>query len=380
MSRARRPFHRVSARLDRICLGLESRIGLTATAALVGLAWLLLAAVYVTPSIDPYGYGPHYCTLSEDPFSLKTPCGYRFLSPLLGYLLFLRGKLFVIFPLILAVAFMGAIYRLYRTKSYTPFESMGMVGLMAMSSPILFLLHFPGFTDTTTYLLLILAVVSVKRAFWFTVCFTLALLNHPTSFFAIFWLLWLSIIAGRTKKYFWRNLLGAGVSVAIMVTIHSIMTSTVGAKPANLTIDHYLDPALIWENTRSISRLLPVGMFQGFKLLWILPILAAWRWFVVGRYARCFLYVIIIISAALQMMFAYDTSRLMGMAFPAVLFAAHDLRKSWPRATFAPRIWFLIAITCLIPQFYIGRRVHVFLPLPYSLMSLFMGNDPFSPW
>jgi hypothetical protein len=373
-------FARVLDRVDEACLVSEGRLGLAGTAALVGLLWLALAAIYVTPATVPIGFGGLYVELSHAPFSLANGMGYRFLTPALGYLLLLRGELFVILPLVVAVAFLATIYGLSRGRGYSPGEAVGMAGLMALSAPTLFLLHFAGYTDTTSYLLLLLAAVNVKRSLWYTSFVTLALWNHEHTLLAIPWLLWLTLLAADDKRPLLRNCLGSVLAVALLFAMRALLEAHAEGALPKLTAEYYLDPGTIRRNATRTANLILLGIFQGFKLLWVLPLLAAWHAFDSERYGRCFFYVLVFASASAQMIFAHDTTRLIAMAFPAILLGAHDLRGIWGAESFRLRLWFLLGATCLFPQFYIAVTVRPFLPLPYSIMIWLMGGDPTKRW
>src|SRR5689334_17293925 len=96
------------------------RFGLFLSSLIVGLAMVGLAMMYVQPSFNLTFHGLGFSSLSENPFDFAShnPLQYRILAPLLGYVLFLRGKLFFILPLLFAVFLLSAVYFHYRKKEY----------------------------------------------------------------------------------------------------------------------------------------------------------------------------------------------------------------------------------------------------------------------
>ena len=164
---------------------MELQIGLYPTAFLLNVALLGIAAIYVTPAFRTINLGAFYEILSINPFNFQAsnPVQLRILTPLLAYLLFLRGPFFILLPLFIGMLFLTFIYIHYRKQSFTPIESLGMASLMAFSTPILFTLHFQGYTDTTSYLLLFLCLVFIKNPIW-PLFFALAVLNHYSNIFA----------------------------------------------------------------------------------------------------------------------------------------------------------------------------------------------------
>jgi hypothetical protein len=173
-------LHHYSRVLDKV----ESRFGLYPTGFLLGMALVGIAAVYVTPAFHTVSLGAFYEILSLNPFNFPAanPLQLRILTPLLAYFLFFRGPLFLLFPLLVGVLFLTLIYTHYRKQDFGPLESLGMASLMAFSTPILHLLHFQGYTDTTSYLLLFLCLILIKTPLWF-LFFGLAILNHESNLF-----------------------------------------------------------------------------------------------------------------------------------------------------------------------------------------------------
>ena len=67
----------------------------------------------------------------------------------------------------------------------------------------------------------------------------------------------------------------------------------------------------------------------------------------------------------------------MGLAFPAIIIAAVEIRDYWGRDIFLRRIWILILLNLLVPQYFVGAGVQIpFLPLPLALfLKYYMDID-----
>jgi len=167
-------------------LYLEQKFGIYFNSFIVSFILLCCAAIYVTPSIAPMELGRGYASLTIDPFdfSEQNNLRYRILTPFMAYCLGLRGSLYIVFPLIIASLFLSAIY-FYIRKTQTPSESLLITMVICFSSPILFLLHFQGYVDVTSYLLILLIIIFIKKIYVWTPLMTLLLLNHESNVFII---------------------------------------------------------------------------------------------------------------------------------------------------------------------------------------------------
>ena len=129
--------------IDNFIIKGEETIGRFPVSLLSGLLFLLAAILYGSPEWTPVFHGESFSNMSDAPwlFSSESWVQYRILSPALGYLFFLRGNNFIWFMLLVAVLFLSLIYLLSRKNGLSPVESLGIISLMAFSTPLLFLLH-----------------------------------------------------------------------------------------------------------------------------------------------------------------------------------------------------------------------------------------------
>ena len=106
---------------------LEARLGLHVSAVVFGLLLIAVAAVYVTPALEPINHGVGYRRLSVDPlgFQRPNPLQYRILSRLIAHWLFLRGDYYILFPLLTGLAFLSAIFIYFRRRDFGIVESIG---------------------------------------------------------------------------------------------------------------------------------------------------------------------------------------------------------------------------------------------------------------
>ena len=130
--------------------------------------------------------GRGYATLSQAPFDLSEQNNLRFriLTPFLAYCVGLRGNLYIVFPMLVSLFFLSFIYFRLR-KNEPPSTSLLITSFICFSTPILFLLHFQGYVDITSYLLIWLIIVFIKNKFTWVFLLALLLLNHDSNVFII---------------------------------------------------------------------------------------------------------------------------------------------------------------------------------------------------
>ena len=191
--------------INNSIVALEKIIGRFPVALLAGTVLELLAMLYTPPQWQPIFHGETFSKMSEAPWVLSSESWvqYRILSPILGYLIFLRGNNFVWFMLLIAVGFLSLIYLLARKKNLQPLEAIGISALMSFSTPLLFLLHFPGYTDLTTYIFILLLMMYHQKKTLCYLLFGVALFNHEIILFLVPWLVFLlNENKFAAKKYF----------------------------------------------------------------------------------------------------------------------------------------------------------------------------------
>lgn len=343
----------------------EQRYGKYSSALLIALVLLIVAAIYVTPSIVAKELGRGYASLSINPFDFTEPNNLRcrILTPLLAYCLGLRGKLYILFPLLIAVFFLAATY-IFLRKKLSATESMYATMLLSFSSPILFLLHFQGYVDVTSYLLILLIIIFIAKIFVWTPLLALLLLNHESNLFIIPALLFLYIISSGNKKNAAVYSIIATTTALLPFYFYRRFVSE--TSPVEYNFEMYLSQ--IKENIKTIAACSGAGIFYAFKLFWIFPAVAAYHYWKEKNRQQLLLFFFIISGALGQLLVASDTSRLLALAFPLILFSAIKLKEVYGTTLFTKYTFYLIIINFFIPQFYIGQSVMIpFYPLPVSL-------------
>lgn len=360
---------------------MEQALGLPGAAVLVGAALLAAAAVYTTPALGPVNHGVAFAELSRAPLDFETanPLRYRILSPLVAHVLGLRGDLFVFFPLGVAVLLLAGIYAWSRRRGLGPAESVGVAALLAFSSPILFTLHFQGYTDTVSYALLFGAWLLRTRLVFSAALFALALLNHEGNLFLAPWLLfgWLE---GRRGV----RAVAPGLAAVALAALPALAWRAYVSRYAEVdyTVLHYLDSWHLWSFLFHTARGLWLGIFMAFKLFWALPILAAREARGRGDRAALAALALPVAGALASLAVGTDTSRLVGLAFPSILLAALALRgRTLEGRPFREWLWILIGWNLLVPQYYVGQSwAFVFFPLPVTVvLEMVFGFDTRHP-
>lgn len=360
--------------ISAILEGWEQRWGLYRTAALVGIALLACAAVYVTPALHAVGHGVIYQRMSVAPFDFSSPnpLQFRILTPLFAHLLFLRGEAYVLLPLAMAAILLSAVYAYLRKRhDATPVVALTAAALLAFSSPVFLVLHFLGLVDITSYLLIWLCLAT-RRPLLQVVWFALALLNHESCAFALPFLAWRPWQTGEA----WRRTSLRLFFLLVAAVPLLVYRLYVGSRAEILfSSDFYLSFHFAEATLRSIAAIMPVGVFQTFRLFWLLPIFAVACLWKTQRRPEALWIALVVACALAQLTIAHDVSRLVGLAFPAILFGADALRRHWGEALYRNRLGWLFVFNLLVPAYYIGPRFFLLIPLPATLVLRIFGID-----
>lgn len=371
-----------SARVDSAFARVEKRLGTWGACLVFGVILLAVAAIYTAPAVRLVNHGISYGEFARDPYqesSLTASLRFRPLSPFIAHYIFLRGQAFMAFPLLAAVAFLALIMRTFQKRGFRPSESVAMASLLAFTTPILFTLHFAGYVDVVSYLLVAIAVAGIGSDLLVGACVCLALLNHDSNLFILPWLLF---YAARHRAT-WARRARLGLSVGVGLLIVWLVRHAIAARaPVTWEPSFYLNLPYLKENALLNVRGAWLGLFMVFKLAWVVPIFAAVDLAVKKRRAMLFDLCLAVFCGLATLLITSDVSRLPAMAFPALLGGAGVLRRDVlqpPR--FARAMWLLIALNLLVPQYYVGQsKPIVFFPLPVALVLKACGYDPWEDW
>jgi hypothetical protein len=357
-------------------LYLEKRCGTYFSALIVSLILLCIAVVYVTPAFTPMQLGRGYASLSVSPFdfSEQNNLRYRILSPFLAYCIGLRGVLYIIFPLAISWLFLAVLYN-YLRKAQDALVSLFITMFICFSTPILFLLHFAGYVDITSYFLILLIIIYIKKPVLWIVLLALLLLNHDSNLFilpAVLFVRYLQV-AGQPRA-FMKIIVGLGIA---LIPFYLYRRYIDHVSPVDYNADMYISQ--ITDNIKSIAAYFPIGFFYAFKLFWVFPLLAIYYYWKQKDRQQLVLFALILMGALGQLLLASDTSRLIGLAFPMVIVAAVKVKEQWGTERFLKFSFYLILLNFLIPHYYVGQSVMIrFYPWPSSLiLKYFYGIETF---
>jgi len=330
---------------------METKCSLWGTALIIATLLLLLGALYVRPAVEPVSHGVYYAELSKAPFDPNgNPEAYRILTPLIAYLTGLRGNRILILNLILTWALLAIIYRHYRTHERSAFPSLMRAAMLAFSMPTLFTIHINGYTDAASFLLLFLLFVNGERALLSGALLLLAMLNHESVLFLAPFLLLLQAKAGVPLR---RSLPILIVSLALYGVIRLMLSLQVVVE---YSIGYYLQPLLrdpfYW--IKKASQAYYLGFCTAFKLFWLIPLAAVILLWQERRYRDMLLIVSPIVLSMGQAFLAIDTSRMLSMAFPAILLGIETLEERFEAARLEPALLGLCGANLLAPQIYVA--------------------------
>ncbi len=342
---------------------LLSRLGPWPFSLVAGLLVTLVATLVAAPARMPESLmGILNVQLAADPFGTSpNAMAPRFLTPLLAWLLGLRGEgllVLIAFCCVLLPAVAARWALRCGSGAYDALLTAGVPGLTLLTRTSL---HHGGLTDVVTYLLIFGAWVGRARPGAAIGCFLLALLNHERALFLLPWLGWLlwreaGPAPGRRRVI----LLGIPLAVAIWLLAHQAILSH---REVEHSLGYYLQPLLAdpLVNLRLAWPWQPLGFLSAFQWLWLLPLWhARWLWRE-GNRADLLGLALLLVGVGGQFLFAYDSSRLAALAFPCLLPAvAAGLREGG--APFRRRLALVLLLQAITPQVFTAGHLVEILP------------------
>lgn len=342
--------------VDALLARIESRSNLATTSVLVGLILLLASSLYVMPRFEVSYHGIGYRQLAEDPFnfSKENPLQFRILTPLIAYILRIPSAAYFCLPLFFAILFLGAIYYWYRKQHYSPAEALGMSGLIAFSSTIFIPLISPGYTDIVSYFLVFLSFVTVTNKKLFIPLFCAALFNHEMALFLLPALFAFSVFQSEDKL---KECIMFVISAAVSCAPYFFYRYYVG-QHANIeyNFEFYASMKNVQQNFKLVARLTPVGAFFAFKLYWFIVLYFLSQSIYKKKFDAFLPVALLLLFTFLQLLFAYDITRLFSIAFMAILLSADYLRTNARDGEFRYHVWTLIALNFFIPQYFVSQE------------------------
>ncbi len=306
---------------------LAARLGPWWYSLLAGLLVALAAALAAAPALAPTGQaGAYTAQLAADPFgSAPNPLAPRFLTPLVSWLIGLRGERVLVLIALCCALLPAVAARWALAAGFGGGGALLAAGALGLTLVTRTSLHYGGYADVVTYLLLLLAWTRRERPAQASGLFLLALMSHERALFLLPWLwwsLWREVgradagAAARRRRL--EALLGPLAAIAIWLPLRALAMSH---REVEQTAGYYLQP-LRADPLSYVKMAWPwqaLGFLSAFQWLWLVPVTRARHvWRAQGR-AGLIAMALPIVCAGAQMFFAYDSSRLAALAFPFLL-------------------------------------------------------------
>lgn len=340
---------------------LEHRTGLAVASFILASIMMGCAMLYVQPVFTVLFHGISFSELSAHPFDFSTenPLRYRILAPLMGYLFFLRGPHFFILPLLASWIFLALVYFVYRKRNFEIIDAFLLTAFVAFSCLTLIPLVAPGYTDPVTWLFIFLAFSFSGNILMSALFFMLAMLNHESSFVMLPAL----ILCNYEKNR--KSILILLVAFLLACVPHICYRMYVDAHTTTkYSLSFYLSESNVFFTLKRLVLFGPAAVFYAFKLWWILPfcfiIWSAWyKNFFQGTV------VLLTLAGALSLvLIAYDYTRMLVIAFPAVMLSYEWMLKHINRDLLRKATLILIAVNFLVLQYHFN----------------YDGAQPMFPW
>jgi len=341
-------------------LRLESRLGLFFSSLVIATVMLACAMLYAQPVLTVAFHGIQFSLLSEHPFdfSLINPMRYRILSPLIGYLFFLRGTYFFILPLLVTWLLIGTVYYQYRRKNFEAIDAFLLTCFISFSCVVLIPLVAPGYTDVVTWFLVFLAFIKAEKPGVSATFYALALLNHESS----------AVVLPAMLLYAWsknKNAAGRILTFYLLACLpHLCYRWYVNAHSATLyNLSFYLSEKNVLFTLKRIILFGPVAAFYTFKLWWLLPLCLAGFTILRKKKLQASILVLILAGTFSLIIISYDYTRMLVIAFPAVLLS-YEWLLEMDKAKLRKFTIVLVALNFLILQYHFN----------------YDGAQPMFPW
>ena len=166
------PFQVFFETLGARIASMEARRGTWFVIAVVSLCLLCAAFLYVRPSFPFFpsnlsGGSTIYAELARDPLVPGVRYIHRILTPLIAYLLGLRGDGIIIVNLVFATALIGGFYFYYARLTPSRVLPLAAAALITFSMPTLYTVFDLWTVDSATYFFVFLMVLCRKNCHLF---------------------------------------------------------------------------------------------------------------------------------------------------------------------------------------------------------------------
>ncbi|MCC7232199.1 MAG: hypothetical protein IT242_04595 [Bacteroidia bacterium] len=346
---------------DNPTIHLKKSFKMVSTVVLVGAFALSVAGLFTTVRWNLYYHGLGFARLSTHPFDLSTESGlrYRILTPLLGYLTFLKGPLLKYLTLCILGVFLGLCYHYSRRQQFSHSESLGITLTLAFTTLVSYQLYFPGYNDSLSYLLILLFLNYYNRPMHAGLILMLLLFNHDNNIFLFpfFFLL----MTGRSL-----SIRKAGQSILVIAIAgipYFIYRLIIGKLvPVDFDTNYYFTSVNLFWTWDHVKYFLGMGIFQAFRLFWVYPVLAVLIFIFRKQWHETLLFLVCFLFVLSQMIIAFDISRLVGLAFPLLLLSFPVVKNKFGEKTFRRLLWSVFVLNLLVPSYCVGALEPIPLP------------------
>ncbi|MFN0201472.1 MAG: hypothetical protein ACKVTZ_08125 [Bacteroidia bacterium] len=361
--------HNKYIKIDQYIESAEQKIGILGVAFCIALIQYLMGLLYCSPlKFEPSAFGHFYKALSESPFSFESenPLRYRMFAPLLGYLVGLKGSLFVLIPVLFSLLLPTLLYHFYRKeKAYSPLEALIMSSIIAFSSVRFVHLFALWYVDPVYLFAVFLMFMNLHRPLLFTVSFAVALFSHESILFVLPPLLYQAhkeADVANQKQFPWK-----WVGIMVVFALYMLFRHWISlhAKVAFDT-NFYFNRNTFKDSLQNTLPHLPLALFYSFKLLWMGVL---WVWSTSEKGVEKRLIALFLLCVLAQFLIAYDTSRLINLIFPLILWCFERAREKLGTEKWVKWALILIGVNFLLGEYYICRTDVIAMP-PYFLTYL----------
>lgn len=368
-------------RFDNLALWGEKKFGRLGWTAILSFILLVLACIYVRPGTNYIGHGVNFEELSRHPFGPYdiTTVGYRIMTPLIAFLLGLRGKPFIILNLVFAAINIGLIYYWFRSRLDRPGDALLAALTITFSCVILVTIFYAGFCDALTYLSIFLLWWFRSRPVYFYPIFMIGVLNHESVLFLIPGFIFFKLVESDKR---WKTLLELVIGFGLVLSFYGWFRGWIDSRVRiELGYKYYLKPLLddplVWVK-RAFTHW-PIGWFSVFKLLWIFPMAAAVSLWQRGDRNTVIGMLLFFGGAAAQLIIAYDTTRMLTLSYLVMIIALEHLLRT---NAFEFRRWapWIFLFNLLIPQLYTAAQIiEIMKSTPMNLLQMILHGTPWWP-
>jgi hypothetical protein len=334
---------------------LERKASVYVVALGTGVLLMALARIYIYPAVEAVNHGQTFVALANEPFnySLNNPLQNRILTPLIANYVGFYGARFIDFVRYIGIAFLALIYIAARKNDLRPATALAASAIFAFTSPIVFFVHFAGYTDITSYLCIFIAMLTVRTIYVWPVMLALSLLNHEFTLFVFPWFFIYYLL--NNKRSVLSVTFGAlGIGLSILPWYAWVLYVSTKMNPEYAP--SFYGQVDMMQNVRLIAANLYTGCFASFKIAWALPIVATYYHLKHRRFGEIFLYAAILACTLLQLLIAHDTSRLMALAFPLIWLGFITVAKELPPILGTSVLLGLVVANIFVPTYYIGQN------------------------